>query len=439
MKQILLVTRREFLVQVKKKSFILLTLATPLLIVGLGALIAYLSVANAETNHFAVVDNSGLFQTTFKSDKETVYSFYSNAEAQGIKDSISTSESLQGLLIIPKADSDFKNLEKDILLISNKNIGIQQITSLQRKISRRLEFLNLEKKGISKKDLTAAKVPISIQVQKQNENGISDTDETAETVKTVFSTILMYATFMFIMIYGIRVMRSVIEEKNNRVVEIIISSIKPFNLMMGKILGTTLVALTQFAIWIGIILFVMFFFPMLTGLGELPETTTAAMQSAPALEESMNIQIYHIIDILLELNYPLIIVTFLIYFFFGYLLYSSFFAAIGASVDNETETQQFMWIGLMPLMLGMYGSISIINNPDGPVGFWLSIIPFTSPIAMMTRITFGVPIWHLILSIVLLIASVFAMIWLASKIYKIGILMYGGKVNLKEWWKWLRQ
>src|SRR5690606_34124864 len=259
-------------------------------------------------------------------------------------------------------------------------------------------------------------------------------------VKSALSYVLMYAIFMFIMIYAVRVMRSVIEEKNNRVVEIIISSVKPFNLMLGKILGTTFVALTQFIIWIAIILILMSIFPVLIGnFGPSAEMMGEMQAQTQGLEtESITNNIQEVIDTLFGLNYPLIIISFLIYFFCGYLLYSSFFAAIGASVDNETETQQFMWVGLIPLMLGVYGAISIIENPDGPVGFWMSMVPFTSPVAMMARITYGVPTWELLLSIAILIITVFAMVWFASKIYQIGILMYGKKPSFKEWMKWIR-
>ena len=240
------------------------------------------------------------------------------------------------------------------------------------------------------------------------------------------------------MIYGVRVMRSVIEEKNNRVVEIIISSVKPFNLMLGKIMGTTLVALTQFIIWIGIILLAMVFVPSLLESSMPMQDVADQAAQAGVTENSMNDRVKAVVQTLFNLNYPLIIISFLIYFFFGYLLYSSFFAAIGASVDNETETQQFMWVGLMPLMLGVYGAISIIENPDGPVGFWMSMVPFTSPVAMMARIAYGVPTWELILSIVILLVSVIAMVWFAAKIYRVGILMYGKKPSFKEWLKWVR-
>lgn len=436
MKQIWLVTKREFLVQVKKKSFVLLTICTPMLMVGLIALVVFLSKANQETSSIAIIDESGLFTTTFRTDEDEIYAFYPIEDLQGLKDSIRESSYLQGILHIPKTDSSFENLKNGIELVSNKNLGLMQISSMESKIGDRLEKINLERRGLSEEDLANARVNISLNVKKETKEGSSETSTMSEGVKTALSYMLMYAIFMFIMIYGVRVMRSVIEEKNNRVVEIIISSVKPFNLMVGKILGTTLVALTQFIIWIGIILLAMLFIPSVME-SALP-TAEMAQSSNAGVENSLNDSINEVIDTLFSLNFPLIIIAFLIYFFFGYLLYSSFFAAIGASVDNETETQQFMWVGLMPLMLGVYGAISIIENPDGPVGFWMSMVPFTSPVAMMARISYGVPLWELLLSIAILIISVIAMIWFAAKIYRVGILMYGKKPSFREWMKWVR-
>lgn len=431
MKQILLVTQREYLVQVRKKSFIILTVAMPLLMVGLFALILFFAKANQETTRIAVIDNSGLFTTTFNSTDDKIYAFYEDKELESLKDSLTLGKNLEGILLIPKTDSNYVNLKTEIQLLSNKSIGVSDLSSLQNKISDRIETLRFEQKGVSATDVEAMRTAIAIQVKKHSTAGISATDQSFEMIKMAISSLLMYATFMFIMIYGIRVMRSVLEEKSNRVVEIIISSIKPFDLMMGKILGTTLVALTQFIIWISFIVIILFAIPLL-----MPEADFAANQNVQT--PNMTTEISSLLDNLFRLNYTLIIFSFLNYFFWGYLLYSAFFAAIGASVDNETETQQFMWIGLAPLMLGVYGSFSIIDNPDGPVGFWLSMIPFTSPVSMMMRIAYGVPTWQLILSILILIISVFIMVWFSAKIYKAGILMYGQKPSLKDWYNWLK-
>lgn len=437
MKQIWLVTKREFLVQVRKKSFVLLTIFTPLLMVGLIAVVVLLSEMNKETNYIAIVDESELFTTTFQSTPDNIYAFYPKEDLEGLKDSLIGSEYMQAVLHIPPTDSSFESLRNGIELSSNKNFGVMQITSLQSKISNELERINLSKQGISEDILENARFPVTLKVQKETTAGTSETSQISEGVKMGLSYLLMYATFMFIMIYAVRVMRSIIEEKNNRVVEIIISSVKPFNLMLGKIMGTTFVAITQFIIWIVIILVLMSIFPLVAGgMGSNMEM----MNEVPSqdLGQSMTQDVQMVINVLFDLNYPLIISSFLIYFFFGYLLYSSFFAAIGASVDNETETQQFMWVGLAPLMLGVYGAISVIENPDGPVGFWMSMFPFTSPIAMMARISYGVSTWELLLSITILLVTVFAMIWFAAKIYRIGILMYGKKPSFKEWLRWIR-
>ena len=436
MKQIWLVTKREYFVEVKKKSFILLTFAMPFLMVGLMAVVVFLNLANSETNNIAVVDESGLFYNSFESNENNHYYFYPKEELNGLKDSISNSKYLSGILIIPSTNDTYENLKKNIVFISNKNVGVSLIPVLESKIEDKLESLNLEKKGITADDLEQAKVQVSIDVEQEFDGKIKQTNQTKEGVKSVLSGILMYATFMFIMIYGVRVMRSVIEEKNNRVVEIIISSVKPFNLMMGKILGTTLVAITQFSIWIATILILLLFFPHLMEMfisnqgGETMGSVTEAM--------AMQSDIQEVISAIFEMNIPLIVGVFFIYFFFGYLFYSALFAAIGSSVENDSETQQFRWLGILPLSLGLYGSISIFQNPDGPVGFWFSLIPFTSPVTMMARITFGVPTWQLLLSIALLIGSVLLMVWFASKIYRVGILMYGKKTSLKEWLKWVK-
>lgn len=438
MKQIWLVTKREFLVQVRKKSFIVLTLITPLLLVGLIGLVIFLTKVNQEMFNVAIVDESGLFSTTFRSDENERYVFYPIEDLEGLKDTLAKSEYLQGVLHIPPTDSTFSNLKDGIQLSSNKSMGLNQISDLENKLSDRLEKLNLEKQGISDEQLENAKFTVNLQVSKENPSGESTTSSgMTESIKTILSYFLMYSTFTFIMMYGVRVMRSVIEEKNNRVVEIIISSIKPFNMMFGKVLGTTLVAVTQFSVWIILILLALFFIPSILDT-TMPQPQMVGAEQNPMLNESFATQTTEVISVLFSLNYPLIIFTFLTYFFFGYLLYSSFFAAIGASVDNETETQQFMWVGLAPLMLGVYGSISIIENPDGPVGFWMSMIPFTSPVTMMARISYGVPAWELALSIFILISTLIGMVWFASKIYKIGILMYGKKPSFKEWLKWIK-
>ena len=229
-------------------------------------------------------------------------------------------------------------------------------------------------------------------------------------------------------------MRSVLEEKNNRVVEIIISSVKPFELMLGKIFGVTLVTLTQFVVWIAMSVGGALFFN--TGFSKM--STSPVETSGMPMSQDIGSMIGEVSHALLSLNYPLIIGVFILFFLLGYVFYSSMYAAIGSAVDNDTETQQFTLFAVIPLMIGMYGSFTIMNNPDGPLAFWLSIVPFTSPVAMVARIPFGVPIWQILLSLVLLVCAVLFMVFVASKIYRIGILMYGNKASFKEIWKWIR-
>ena len=344
------------------------------------------------------------------------------------------SNSLDAILYIPKTkDSLLNNLQDHIQLYTNKNLNKNLLYSLEETINKKIEEKRRKLLGINQSDIDKINSKISLQITNVKEGKSEDN----HLIKEILSLSLMYINLMFFIIYGTRVMRSIMEEKNNRVVEIIISSVKPFELMMGKILGTTLIALTQFCIWIGMTL-------LLLSMGKLilgHELTLSIQQNdlRNILNQEMQIQISDTINSLFNLNYPLIIFVFLFFFFTGYLFYSSFFAAIGAAVDNDTETQQFIPIIVIPLLLGAYGCISIINNPEGPVAFWLSIIPFTSPMAMVTRSFYGIPGWQLAVSIITMVGSVLVMVFIASKIYRIGILMYGKKVTIKEIFKWIKQ
>ncbi|WP_379964642.1 ABC transporter permease [Epilithonimonas sp. UC225_85] len=435
MKNIYLITKREFLTQVKKKSFIILTVLAPLLMVGFGVLIGFMFKANEAEYHFDVVDKSGLFAGQLKSTKEITYTFVpantENALVKNLKDLKGT----DGLLIIPELkDTNFDALESGTKLLTNKKIGMDTKTYVSADLSNVLKKEKIKQLGIKEDRIINLDKNFKLISQNITESDKPESD-LAFGIKTILSFGLMYVVFMFIIIYGVRVMRSVLEEKNNRVVEIIISSVKPFELMMGKILGVTLVALTQFTVWIAMTVTAALF--LNTGF-------SAMQKNIPAGQEEMikNLDIQQIATeashILLDMNFVGIIAVFVFFFLFGYIFYSSMYAAIGSAVDNETETQQFTLFAIVPLMLGLYGSFTIMNNPDGPMAFWLSIIPFTSPVAMIARIPFGVPLWQILLSIFLLIASTLLMVYVAAKIYRVGILMYGNKATLKEIWKWIR-
>jgi len=252
-----------------------------------------------------------------------------------------------------------------------------------------------------------------------------------------------FIIYFFVFMYGTMVMRSVMEEKKNRIVEVIISSVKPFELMSGKIIGTAMVGLTQVAIWIVLIIAGLgiakgFFTP--ESAQEMGQSILQSQQQMSPMQPDMNEaqnQIAEVLEMIGNLNIPLIIFGFIFYFLGGYLLYSSLMGAIGAAVDNDEDSQQLIFPVTFPLILSIIMLFSIAKNPEGSVAFWASIIPFTSPICMLARIPYGVPTWELLLSMFLLVGTLIGIIWVAAKIYRTGILMYGKKVNLKELYKWL--
>ena len=418
MKNIILIAKREFFTQVKKKSFIILTLLTPLLIIVFGGLVSLMFQANETQMQISVIDKSGLFKDKLKSDQNIRYVFSSEETEKSLIKALETTEEMNGVMIIPK--KEIHELENSIEILTNKNLSNEARRNIAGNISEIIKTEKINALGISTAQIEDLNKGVNLHVVNVLEKEKKQ-DSFLVGVKSGLSIFLMYCVFTFIMMYGIRVMRSVLEEKNNRVVEILISSVKPFELMMGKILGVTGVALVQFGVWV-----VMIFASVMT-LG----SSNVGIVSGVA-------EVQMVLSALSQINYGLILFVFVIYFLLGYLFYSAMYAAIGYAVDNETETQQFTLFAILPMMLGFYGSITIMNNPDGPISFWLSMIPFTSPIAMLARIPFDVPVWELVLSIVILLVSTLGMVFIASKIYRVGILMYGNKVTLKELWKWMK-
>lgn len=435
MNNIFLITKREFLTQVKKKSFIILTILAPILLVAFGAVIGLMFKANESHSVIEVVDKGGLFTHKLKSSDQLKYIFVSAADEKSKINNLKGNESLDGILVLPELkNKNFDDLQKNTRLVINNKIGFDTKQKIVSDINEVIKKEKIKQLGIAETQLINLDKSFTLKTINVSENNKEDSD-LAFGVKSGLSILLMYVTFMFIIIYGVRVMRSVLEEKNNRVVEIIISSVKPFELMMGKILGVTLVALTQFVVWIT--MSVIGALVLNTGFSSIQKNIPGGNEQLANKLDVTQIatQVSHS---LLELNFPLIIFVFIVFFLLGYIFYSSIYAAIGSAVDNETETQQFTLFAILPLMLGMYGSFSLMNNPDGPLGFWLSIIPFTSPVAMIARIPFGVPAWQIALSIALLLGTTIFMIFLAGKIYRVGILMYGNKATLKELWKWIK-
>lgn len=431
MNKLSLIIQREFFAKVRNKSFIVMTFLSPLLFVGMAFLIGYLSNMNKDSlTRIAVYDQMGVLKNHFKSDAHTQYVDLSNLPFKTAKDTASAS--YEGLLYVPKVDH-IQELKEKVEYISEDSPSIEFISKIEEVVDSTLTQENFKASGIDNKKIESAQVTSELQLSKYSgDESLKGLNE----IKVAIGGLFGYLIMMFIIIYGNFVMRSVIEEKTNRIIEIVISSVKPFQLMMGKIIGTSLAGILQFLIWaiVGGVLFFMAssYFGMEAGGG--------AGQVAEVAKQAEHLNSFQ--SYLLEIqNLPIatLIICFVIYFIGGYFLYSSFYAAIGAAVDSETDSQQFLLPIIMPLMLGVYiGFFTVINDPHGTVATVFSIIPLTSPIVMLMRIPFGVPAWQLILSIILLFATFMLVVWAAAKIYRVGVLMHGKKPTWKELVKWLK-
>jgi len=428
-----LIIKREFIAKVRNKSFVVMTFLSPLLFVAIAGFIGYLSSMKAETKQIAIHDQTGLFADDFvkqnKKEAEFNYLNLSEIDVKALKDSIAK-ESLDGLIIIPK-----ENLENKTEYISNNSPSINFIENTQDVIASKITKLNLEKAKLDTLAIQKAQATVNIHLAKSSgEESLKGLNEIKIGIGGAFGYLIM----MFIIIYGNMVMRSVIEEKTNRIIEIIISSVKPFQLMIGKIVGTSLAGLLQFAIWAIIGLGLMFAASTFFGVNVGPTARISPELMASAQHEmSGSAQMY--ISELWNLPIASIIIGFIVYFVGGYFLYSSFYAAIGAAVDNQTDSQQFLLPIIMPLILSVYiGFFTVVNDPHGTVAVVFSMIPLTSPIVMLMRIPFGVPWWQITISVSLLFATFFLVVWFAAKIYRVGILMYGKKPTWKELYRWLK-
>ncbi|SFG90058.1 ABC transporter permease [Pedobacter insulae] len=441
MNKILLIIRREYLSRVKKKSFIVMTFLTPLLIAGIYALIGYFTYKgiNDTYDKVAVVNDNKILTEKLISDKNIKYE-YVNRNLDEMKTSLKKSD-YDYVLYLPNFTLQAPN---NIQLYGAKQAGL----SLNRRISNDIEELirnqKLKESGIAQSDLDQLKTNVDISTKKIAETGQEeDSSAGASTIIAFIAGILM---FMFIMLYGIQVMRGVIEEKTSRIIEVMISSVKPFQLMMGKIIGIAMVGLTQFILWIVLTLTistaVVSFFANKDDIEKTVAVAKAGQAGTQLSHGSSAIAMQQgpMVDIqksLAGLPIGKIVTVFIFFFLAGYLFYSALYAAIGSAVDSETETQQFMMPVMMPLLLGYALSLSVVtNDPYGPVAFWLSMIPFTSPIAMVVRLPYGVPNWELALSMFILVVGFIGTVWVAGRIYRVGILMYGKKTTFKEMFKW---
>ena len=432
-----LIIKREFIAKVRNKSFIVMTFLSPLLFVVIALFVGYLSSMKSDTKQIAIHDESGKFVGEFlaqnKTSEEYNYLDLSAVDLPTLKKNI-IDETYEGVLFIPKAKNN-TTLENQIQFISNESPSISFVEKTQEVIAKKMTLTNLEEAHLDTLAIHQAEAKVTINLKKASgEQSLKGLNE----IKIAIGGAFGYLIMMFIIIYGNMVMRSVIEEKTNRIIEIIISSVKPFQLMMGKIIGTSLAGILQFFIWAIIGLSLLFSASVFLGanVGATNQIPPEMMQSAQQ-ELATTAQMY--ITEIWNLPIATILICFVIYFIGGYFLYSSFYASIGAAVDNETDSQQFLLPIIMPLVLGVYiGFFTVVNDPHGTVATVFSMVPLTSPIVMLMRIPFGVPLWQIALSITILFATFFLVVWFASKIYRVGILMYGKKPTWKELYRWLK-
>ena len=429
-----LIIKREFIAKVRNKSFIVMTFLSPLLFVGMAVLVGYLSTMNKDSvTQIAIHDEAGLLKKEFKNDKYTNYTDLSAMPFKIAKDT--ASKSYEGLLYIPKVTS-VQDLKEKVEYISEDSPSLDFISDVEEVIDSEITQENLKVLGFDAEKIDKAKADSSLKLSKfSGEESLKGLNE----IKVAIGGLFGYLIMMFIVIYGNFVMRSVIEEKTSRIIEIIISSVKPYQLMMGKIIGNSLAGILQFLIWaiVGTLLF--FIASTFLGLqmGASSTMSPEMMEAAGNVDKMAKLQMYF--NEITNLPLVTLIISFIIYFIGGYFLYSSFYAAIGAAVDSETDSQQFLLPIIMPLILGVYiGFFTVINDPHGTIATVFSIIPLTSPIVMLMRIPFGVPLWQLLLSIGLLYGTFIFVVWFAAKIYRVGILMYGKKPTWKELYKWLK-
>ena len=415
MHKIWLIIKREYLVRVRKKSFIVMTILGPLLMVALMIVPIYLAEESQEERIIAINQQDEYLLEDTEYLHFTVIPEY---EANKLTSDFNQSP-YYALLYIE---------EDNFILYSNQQISLSVSETIEREIEQIIEVKNLKKAGIDPQIIENASSNINITTKIISEDGNTTNSHSEASMGIGFiSGILIY---MFIFMYGTMVMRGVIEEKTSRIVEVIISSVRPFQLMMGKILGVALVGLTQFVLWILLTV-------VISTVVELAFLDVGSMANEISANEQ-SVILAQITSITGGINLMQIFISFLFYFIAGYLMYSSLFAAVGSAVDAEADTQQFILPITIPLILSFVLIQPIMDNPDGTLAFWMSIIPFTSPVIMMVRLPFGVATWELLLSMGILVGTFIATTWLAGRIYRTGILMYGKKASYKELWKWLR-
>ncbi len=438
MNKTLLIIQREYLARVKKKSFMLMTFLVPGLILamyGIIFLIAKNSDSLNKVREVKVIDESGIFAGKLKDHKNVHFSVLKQSLPEAKKSAKKNDDLF--ILFISKNFTD----KNSVRIFSGKKPNFALVNEVETQLNTIATGNNMAAAGIDVMKLSGLKTNISAETKQLTDNGEKDSNLASAYGIGVASAILIYISLF---IYGSQVMRGVIEEKTNRIIEVIVSSVKPFQLMLGKILGVGLVGLTQFLLWIVLSTIVTNIAGKVFTKNEVATEQSSNQTQIKGAKNSMQQSqmpisnpVMNFLKSLEGVNYVYILSCFIFYFLSGYLLYSALFAAVGSAVDSETETQQFMFPITLPLLFTYILSFAyLVNNPDSTLAFWLSVIPFTAPIAMMVRVPFGVPDWQLALSMLMMVLGFLFTTWVASRIYRVGVLMYGKKVNYKELAKW---
>lgn len=441
-----LIIGREYATRVKKKSFILLTVLTPLLMAALMFIPVLIALYSGEDKQvISIVDNTGLLEGYFEDSGKTHYNFLPVETTQeSLKAGFDTFDSSTLIYVSPLDSAG----NAAVTAYSKEPLGIDTKSAVEEKISMALRDRKLQQLNIQDFDEIMGKVRSDVRVDAYTLTNEGKEKKDSVEIYMIIAYVLSFLIYMFVAIFGSMVMRGVIEEKTNRIVEVIVSSVSSFELMMGKLIGVALVALTQFAIWIILIGAVMFGLQGVVSskTAEKMAEVTAAMSESSLPDANVNPvdmgslgEISSVMDQIAQINIGQILLCFLIYFVLGYLLYAAMFAAVGSAVDNEADTNQLSLPITIPLMIGLFIMLHTFQHPSSQLSVWASLIPFTSPMVMLARIPFGVvPTWQLLLSIFLLIVTFIAIAWASAKIYRVGILTYGKKATFKDLFKWLK-
>lgn len=425
------ILQREYMNRVRKKSFLVMTILMPLLFVALMFAPALLSNVGKQSKSYLVVDETGTYTASFADAAKDRYTFV--ADTAVAFDSL-RAEACDGVIYIAASGLETNRQNVDFFYMTSEP-SMEQLNGIASRMTSSLRQKLMQEVGGMSPEAYELVNDADVEIGARNmETG----EQTYSEVKTVLGYVFGFLIYLFIFMFGGMIMSGVIEEKTNRIVEVLISSVRPMQLLAGKIIGISLVGLTQLLIW-GVLTFVLIFVGGLMFGGQIDAESVAAAQQMAAAGAPVELDAMgKVMDMIHSVNLSRLFGIFIAYFIGGYLLYAALFAAVGAAVENENDTNQFMLPITIPLLLSIIVSVNILNDPNGPVAFWFSIIPFTSPIAMMIRVPFGVPGWELALSLGLLALGCVGTTWVAAKIYRVGILMYGKKTSYKELWKWLK-